>query len=759
MPSDLGIVFLHHDTDPVTRQNFAALRKWNPDAVILSVSTAKALSGGYGRENLPEFAAAEAQHGSTEWAHRCATDVALCAWYRHRREQAARWLLVEWDGFCAMPAREWLREVWDFPLAAPSVRWPSREPEWPWWRRCKRLPAEVQPFAVGIVPFCFILLADETLSVIAERLTPELSGLINKELRFPTLAHAAGFTPAAIPRADARITWIPHPVGTLIGPGMWHPVKWLVDVASESKSGQTEASGQRERASLREVSSDEDRTETRDGTFAAKPVHGSSMLGRNGSSVKISFCTAIRDRLWQFQQVFEANLQTVLSHPDVEWVILDYNSSDGLDEFIRQKLSTLPERVVYVRESSATGWHASVAKNLAHRNGRGEVLMNLDCDNLIKDAVEVIRSRFTGNVGALQQWGGSYDDGTFGRIAVDRQLFDKLGGYDESFFPMGHQDGDLLNRVKACGRTVLRLPCREDSAIRNDKRDSMKYCGILGITWKDMELANRFRSHRNVRQGRIIANLSERVPHGGKLSFCVVCMNQCRQLEQTLRENLETARKDADCEIVLVNYNCRDGLDEWVRSNLKGYVDEGLLKYVLCPDVKDFHASKAKNIAHLSAGGEWLFNLDADQFIDITHETIRAAFAYDASAVVWLWNKVEQSSTYGRIGMSKEAFLKLGGYDERLLPASYEDADLLQRAEVRGMPILHFPNAATKYLLTDLQETMARLSMEYREWPYERMREANEIISRKNLLLRRLHVNPDRGKVRTLVNWKHETCV
>lgn len=35
-------------------------------------------------------------------------------------------------------------------------------------------------------------------------------------------------------------------------------------------------------------------------------------------------------------------------------------------------------------------WHVSFAKNLAHKVGVGDILVNIDCDNFIDDSVTVI---------------------------------------------------------------------------------------------------------------------------------------------------------------------------------------------------------------------------------------------------------------------------------------------------------------------------------------------------------------------------------
>ena len=55
----------------------------------------------------------------------------------------------------------------------------------------------------------------------------------------------------------------------------------------------------------------------------------------------------------------------------------------------------------------------------------------------------------SGEVGCAQFY-ASGEAGTYGRIMIERNLFCKLGGYDEAFHPVGCQDTDLIYRVLAC---------------------------------------------------------------------------------------------------------------------------------------------------------------------------------------------------------------------------------------------------------------------------------------------------------------------
>ena len=83
--------------------------------------------------------------------------------------------------------------------------------------------------------------------------------------------------------------------------------------------------------------------------------------------------------------------------------------------------------------------------------------MNLECDNFIHNSLEAIRSS---RLKIVHHWSGEIGDGTHGRISVDRDAFYSLGGYDESFYPMGYQDTDFLNRALGLSLIHISEPTR-----------------------------------------------------------------------------------------------------------------------------------------------------------------------------------------------------------------------------------------------------------------------------------------------------------
>lgn len=131
-------------------------------------------------------------------------------------------------------------------------------------------------------------------------------------------------------------------------------------------------------------------------------------------------------------------------------------------------------------------------------------------------------------------------------------------------------------------------------------------------------------------------------------------------------------------EIVLIDYKSTDGLSEWIWNNFEKYIVQKKLIFFEVKNDVLWNVSKAKNLAHSLSSKKYLFNLDADNFIsqkDI--DEIKKASAHEISchqfSVSW------PDGSYGRIGIAKNLFVELGGYDKSFLAMGGQNVDLLRR--------------------------------------------------------------------------------
>ena len=217
MSERLGILFLHHQVDAVVKEHLRRLRKHNPGATVVTMSSGKPLPNGYTLEPTPRL----------QWLHsllvRRSSDQLVCSWFVQRKEVCDKWWIVEWDTFCAMPAREYYRPVWAFPFVASSVCLKYRETEWFWFKKAGPLPEDYAPFAMGAVPFLY-LMSEPALQAVCRMLLENPIKAGNGELRFATAANRCGYAPCGYSPPNDQITWVnwtklpPHPA-------IVHPVK------------------------------------------------------------------------------------------------------------------------------------------------------------------------------------------------------------------------------------------------------------------------------------------------------------------------------------------------------------------------------------------------------------------------------------------------------------------------------------------------------------------------------------------------------
>lgn len=172
----------------------------------------------------------------------------------------------------------------------------------------------------------------------------------------------------------------------------------------------------------------------------------------------ISFCTSCRNRLWQLRQTLPNNLASL--NADHEIVLVDYGSTDDLSGWVWSNFKTAIEtaRLVFFEVKNDVRWNVARAKNLAHRLASGQYLFNLDADNFITpNDVQEIQRAATSRMLCWQFSRGNRGDGSFGRIGLPADLFQSVGGYDETLLPMGCQDADLLVRLGRLKHTALQL--------------------------------------------------------------------------------------------------------------------------------------------------------------------------------------------------------------------------------------------------------------------------------------------------------------
>jgi hypothetical protein len=181
---------------------------------------------------------------------------------------------------------------------------------------------------------------------------------------------------------------------------------------------------------------------------------------------KVSFCITSMNRLQHVRRTLIKNIEHNLSYPNVEFVLLDYNSGDGLERWVRGTCGKYLESGIlkYHRTTKPVHFHMAHAKNMAHKLATGDILCSLDADNFTsKNFAFFINFTYEKNrdcVG-VSAWGNhkkSRLSDFGGRIFLSRDNFERVGGYDEEFVGWGYEDLDFKQRAVNLGLKMVSIP-------------------------------------------------------------------------------------------------------------------------------------------------------------------------------------------------------------------------------------------------------------------------------------------------------------
>lgn len=172
--------------------------------------------------------------------------------------------------------------------------------------------------------------------------------------------------------------------------------------------------------------------------------------------MKISFCTTVMNRLYHLKETLPSNLNDCLDETDAEFIILDYNSDDGLNDWMVENFSKFEQKVKYFHTTEPQFYNRSHSRNMVFRLANGDIFINLDADNFIgKGFCQFIKSTFKKDINCYICPNPDALSDTFGKIAFAKEDFYAINGYDESIEDYGFEDIDFKNRIRALGKTEV----------------------------------------------------------------------------------------------------------------------------------------------------------------------------------------------------------------------------------------------------------------------------------------------------------------
>jgi len=168
---------------------------------------------------------------------------------------------------------------------------------------------------------------------------------------------------------------------------------------------------------------------------------------------KIAFCITCMNRLHHLQQTLEKNIQDNYLTEEVEFVLLDYNSKDGLEHWVNQNIQEYIDTgiLVYYKTLEPEYYLRSHSRNMAFRLSNAEILCNLDADNFLgKGFAGFILEEFSKYDKIFYTNNYSLND-TYGRVCLRNHDFVSIRGYNEALQGYGYEDNDFQNRLISYG--------------------------------------------------------------------------------------------------------------------------------------------------------------------------------------------------------------------------------------------------------------------------------------------------------------------
>lgn len=222
-----------------------------------------------------------------------------------------------------------------------------------------------------------------------------------------------------------------------------------------------------------------------------------------------------------------------------------------------------------------------------------------------------------------------------------------------------------------------------------------------------------------------------------RISLCTTCMGRLRDLMVTLPVNMQHNRDYPNVEFVVLNYNSPDKMDDWMHDYMMPYIESGRLVYVRTTEPEFFSMAHSRNVAFKVATGDIVMNVDADNLMNgpgFAEMLNRLAELRPTKALFSV------RSLAGQVGLYREEWLELGGYDETFQGYGTDDIDMFYRALAAGCKLMAWDRWRKQYY--ECMPTSNEDKMRYLECKHLLLTgELNKRIALKNLRQKKLIAN------------------
>lgn len=217
------ILFLHHNSDPLTQHHFHLLRKHNSAPIVpVHLGQVGHLADAVDLGGIND----EFRYETDAWKF---LDVMLYRFFRRHIVEAERYFVVEYDCRCTRSFEEQYESVWDADAACPFLEFPNCWNHYYWFCELHKLVPHMRAAMSAASPVCGFMAQRRVL----ERICNESGAIpagIYCEVRLATAVRAAGFAIRTLPNPLSRQMTCDFNriVGDVAVPGIYHPIKVLI---------------------------------------------------------------------------------------------------------------------------------------------------------------------------------------------------------------------------------------------------------------------------------------------------------------------------------------------------------------------------------------------------------------------------------------------------------------------------------------------------------------------------------------------------
>lgn len=156
-----------------------------------------------------------------------------------------------------------------------------------------------------------------------------------------------------------------------------------------------------------------------------------------------------------------------------------------------------------------------------------------------------------------------------------------------------------------------------------------------------------------------------------EISLITTCMGRLSHL----RESLPAAVAQPRVQCIVVDYSCPEGAGRWAQETFPA------VKVIHAPGRERFNVSQARNLGAQAAEAPWLCFVDADvilapDFSQTILPLLQPGHFYRPHPIV--------RELCGTVAVARDAFERVGGYDEMMRGWGGEDRDLYDRLRLFG---------------------------------------------------------------------------